>query len=248
MVERKRKRKLTLVEVHAQLRMRRSRHDGDKIRLDLKVVQERRLIECHGIDWMLHKTTAVASCTKHLPRPVMIHTQFPFPVSRLSLPTHPSIHLRWLLDCLIINVPGCSQFLNNQSLQSSFKLKSNFSTHDACCDDDYIPSLFLECGYKLVTFHCCGLSQEALSTWCGGNLAGWHSKDTEPAPPFSPNLKWNFRTLLVPWKWQSSPRSFLSTIWIPIGKEGKKEGKKEERNPKLVVSETEVCRSQSKSC
>ena len=71
------------------------------------------------------------------------------------------------------------------------------------------------------------LSQEAPSTWCCGNLAGWHSMDTEPAPPFSPNLKWNFNTLLVPWKWRSSPRSFLPTIWIPMGKERKKE----ERNP-----------------
>lgn len=83
----KEKEKLTLVEVHAQLRMRRSRHDGDKIRLDLKVVQERRLIECHG----MHKTTAVASCTKHLPRPVMIHTQFHSQLVDCLSP-HPSIH------------------------------------------------------------------------------------------------------------------------------------------------------------
>ena len=77
------------------------------------------------------------------------------------------------------------------------------------------------------------LSQEAPSTWCCGNLAGWHSMDTEPAPPFSPNLKWNFNTLLVPWKWRSSPRSFLPTIWIPMGKERKKERRKSETQPKV---------------
>ena len=75
------KKKLTLIEVHTELRMCSCRHHGDDIGLDLEVVHERRLIECHG----MHKTPAMASCTtKHLPRPVPPHIIHSFPVS-LSL-------------------------------------------------------------------------------------------------------------------------------------------------------------------
>ena len=54
------------------------RHRGDDIGLDLEVVHERGLIECHG----MHKTPAMASCTtKHLPRPVPPHIIHSFQVS-----------------------------------------------------------------------------------------------------------------------------------------------------------------------